>query len=139
MSDHSLLSNSIEARDSNSLIHPLTNLKTHLEKKALVIQEGDGVWVTDVHGNKYIEGMSGLWCVSLGYGQERLVNAATDQMRRLPYYHLTNHKSHQPAIELAEKLLEIAPVPMSKIWFSNSGSEGNDSAVRIVWYYWHAM
>ena len=139
MSDHSSLSNSIEARDSNSVIHPLTNLKTHLEKKALVIQEGDGVWVTDVHGNKYIEGMSGLWCVSLGYGQERLVNAATDQMRRLPYYHLTNHKSHQPAIELAEKLLEIAPVPMSKIWFSNSGSEGNDSAVRIVWYYWHAM
>ena len=59
MSDHSLLSNSIEARDSNSLIHPLTNLKTHLEKKALVIKEGDGVWVTDVHGNKYIEGMSG--------------------------------------------------------------------------------
>jgi 4-aminobutyrate--pyruvate transaminase len=99
MSDHSSLSNSIEARDSNSVIHPLTNLKTHLEKKALVIQEGDGVWVTDVHGNKYIEGMSGLWCVSLGYGQERLVNAATDQMRRLPYYHLTNHKSHQPAIE----------------------------------------
>ena len=139
MSDHSSLSNSIEARDSNSVIHPLTNLKTHLEKKALVIQEGDGVWVTDVHGNKYIEGMSGLWCVSLGYGQERLVNAATDQMRRLPYYHLTNHKSHQPAIELAEKLLEIAPVPMSKIWFSNSGSGGNDSAVRIVWYYWHAM
>ena len=59
-------------------------------------------------------------------------------MRRLPYYHLTNHRSHQPAIDLAEKLLEIAPVPMSKVWFANSGSEGCDSAVRIVWDYWHA-
>ena len=130
--------NSPEARDTASLIHPLTNLKTHLEKGPLVIEEGQGVWVTDVHGKKYIEGMSGLWCLSLGYGQERLVKAAADQMTKLPYYHLTNHKSHQPAIDLAEKLLEIAPVPMSKVWFSNSGSEGNDSAVRIVWYYWHA-
>lgn len=131
--------NSPEARDSASLIHPLTNLKAHLEKGALVIEEGDGVWVTDIHGNRYIEGMSGLWCLSLGYGQNRLVEAAADQMRRLPYYHLTNHKSHQPVIDLAEKLLDIAPVPMSKIWFANSGSEGNDSAARIVWYYWHAM
>ena len=130
--------NSPEARDTASLIHPLTNLKAHLKKGPLVIEEGMGVWVTDVDGKKYIEGMSGLWCLSLGYGQERLVKAATDQMSRLPYYHLTNHKSHQPAIDLAEKLLEIAPVPMSKVWFSNSGSEANDSAVRIAWYYWHA-
>jgi 4-aminobutyrate--pyruvate transaminase len=135
MSDNLSHPNSPEARDSASLIHPLTNLKTHLEKGALVIEEGDGVWVTDIHGKKYIEGMSGLWCLSLGYGQERLVEAAAEQMRRLPYYHLTNHKSHQPAIDLAEKLLEIAPVPMSKVWFANSGSEGCDSAVRIVWDY----
>ena len=127
-----------EARDAASLIHPLTNLKAHLKKGPLVIEEGSGVWVTDVDGKNYIEGMSGLWCLSLGYGQERLVKVATDQMTRLAYYHLTNHKSHQPAIDLAEKLLEIAPVPMSKVWFSNSGSEGNDSAVRIAWYYWHA-
>lgn len=139
MTDNLSHPNSPEARDSASVIHPLTNLKTHLEKGALVIEEGDGVWVTDSHGKKYIEGMSGLWCLSLGYGQERLVQAATDQMRRLPYYHLTNHKSHHPVIDLAEKLLDMAPVPMSKIWFANSGSEGNDSAARIVWYYWHAM
>jgi 4-aminobutyrate--pyruvate transaminase len=131
--------NSPEARDAASLIHPLTNLKDHLEKGPVVIDRGQGVWVHDVHGKSYIEGMSGLWCVSLGFSQERLVEAASRQMRQLPYYHLTNHKSHPPVIELAEKLLEIAPVPMSKIWFSNSGSEGNDSAVRIAWYYWHAM
>lgn len=137
--DTPLRPNSPEGRDVASIIHPLTNLKTHLEKGPVVVEEGDGVWVTDIHGKKYIEGMSGLWCLSLGYGQERLVTAAAEQMRRLPYYHLTNHKSHSPAIDLAEKLLEIAPVPMSKIWFANSGSEGNDSAARITWYYWTAM
>ncbi|MGB0632783.1 MAG: aminotransferase [Alphaproteobacteria bacterium] len=131
--------NSPEARDAASVIHPLTNLRSHLEKGALVIEEGDGVWVTDNHGNRYIEGMSGLWCLSLGYGQQRLVDAAAAQMAKLPYYHLTNHKSHGPVIDLAEKLLEIAPVPMSKIWFANSGSEGNDSAACIAWYYWHAV
>ena len=130
--------NSPEARDVASLIHPLTNLKTHLKKGPLVIDKGKGVWVTDIHGKEYIEGMSGLWCLSLGYGQERLVKAASDQMTKLPYYHLTNHKSHSSVIELAEKLLELAPVPMSRVWFANSGSEGNDSAARIVWYYWHA-
>ena len=137
MTDQRTHPNSYEARDTASIVHPLTNLKAHLEKGPLVIKEGDGIWVTDIHGKTYIEGMSGLWCLSLGYGQERLVKAATEQMSHLPYYHLTNHKSHQPVIELAEKLLEIAPVPMSKIWFSNSGSEGNDSAARIVWYYWN--
>ena len=139
MPDDSPRPNSPEARDAASVIHPLTNLKTHLDKGPVVIEEGKGVWVTDAHGKKYIEGMAGLWCISLGYGQDRLVKAAADQMTRLPYYHLTNHKSHSPVIDLAEKLLEIAPVPMSKIWFANSGSEGNDSAARIVWYYWHAM
>ena len=83
--------NSPEARDVASLIHPLTNLKTHLKKGPLVIDKGTGVWVTDIHGKEYIEGMSGLWCLSLGYGQERLVKAASDQMAKLPYYHLTNH------------------------------------------------
>jgi 4-aminobutyrate--pyruvate transaminase len=131
--------NSPEARDAASVIHPLTNLKAHLEKGPVVIDSGKGVWVSDIHGKEYIEGMSGLWCLSLGYGQDRLVEAASAQMARLPYYHLTNHKSHSPVIELAEKLLEIAPVPMSKIWFANSGSEGNDSAARIVWYYWAAV
>jgi 4-aminobutyrate--pyruvate transaminase len=115
MSDNLSHPNSPEACGSASLIHPLTNLKTHLEKGALVIEEGDGVRVTDIHGKNYIEGMSGLWCLALGYGQERLVKAAAEKMRRVLYYHSTNHKSHQPAIDLAEKLLEIAPVPMSKV------------------------
>ena len=102
--------NSYEARDTASIVHPLTNLKAHLGKGPLVIKEGDGIWVTDIHGKTYIEGMSGLWCLSLGYGQERLVRAATEQMRQLPYYNLTNHTREQPEIERGEKLLDIAPV-----------------------------
>jgi 4-aminobutyrate---pyruvate transaminase len=131
--------NTLEARDQRAVIHGLTNLRQHLERGPVVIERGDGVWVTDTRGKRYIEGMSGLWCVSLGYGQERLVRAATEQMRKLAYYPLINHKSHPPVIELAEKLLAIAPVPMSHVWLANSGSEGNDCAVRLAWYYWNAV
>jgi 4-aminobutyrate--pyruvate transaminase len=130
---------SLEARDARSVIHGLTNLQRHLERGPVVIERGHGVWVTDTHGKDYIEAMSGLWCISLGYGQERLVEAAAGQMRQLAYYPLTNHKSHPAVIELAEKLLAIAPVPMSRVWFANSGSEGNDCAVRLAWYYWNAV
>src|SRR5688572_12516814 len=98
--------NSLEARDVQSVIHGLTNLERHQERGPLLIDSGRGVWVTDIDGKEYIEAMSGLWCISLGYGQERLVAAAAAQMRKLPYYHLTAHKGHAPVIELAEKLLE---------------------------------
>jgi 4-aminobutyrate--pyruvate transaminase len=131
--------NSLEARDTHAVIHGLTNLKKHLERGPLVIDRGRGVWVTDVDGKEYIEAMSGLWCISLGYGQQRLVDAAAAQMAKLPYYHLTNHKGHAPVVELAEKLLEIAPVAMARVWFANSGSEAMDCAARLVWYYWNAV
>ena len=130
--------NSIEARDIRSVVHGATNLKRHMECGPLVIEKGEGVWVTDIHGNRYIEAMSGLWCVSLGYGQERLVAACADQMRKLPYGHLIDHRGHSPVVELAEKILSIAPAPMARVWFSNSGSEGIDCAARIAWYYWNA-
>lgn len=130
--------NSLEARDAHAVIHGLTNLKRHLERGPLVIDRGSGVWVSDVDGKDYIEAMSGLWCVSLGYGQQRLVDAAAAQMAKLPYYHLTNHKGHEPVIDLAEALLAIAPVPMARVWFANSGSEAVDCAARLAWYYWNA-
>jgi 4-aminobutyrate--pyruvate transaminase len=120
-------------------VHGLTNLKTHLERGPLIIEGGHGVWVTDTQGKDYIEAMSGLWCVSLGWGNTRLAKVAAAQMEKLAYYHLTNHRSHSPVIALAEKLLEIAPVPMARVWFANSGSEANDCAARLVWYYWNAV
>ena len=133
------LPNSPESRDIASLIHPYTNLKTHLETGPMILRKGKGVWVYDDAGNGYIEGLAGLWSTSLGFDEERLVEAATRQMRELPFYHVFGSKSHHPAIELAERLLAMAPVPMSKVFFANSGSEANDSAVKLVWYLNNAL
>lgn len=130
--------NSPEARDKAYVVHGLTNLRQHLDRDPLVIEGGHGVWVRDSHGREYLEGMSGLWCISLGFGQKRLIDACSRQMEKLAYYHLTNHRSHGPVIDLAEKLIAIAPVPMSHVWFASTGSEANDCAARLCWYYWHA-
>lgn len=131
--------NSLEARDARSVVHGLTNLKLHATRGATVIERGHGVWVTDTRGRDYIEAMSGLWCIALGYGNERLADVAARQMKTLAYYPLTNHKSHPPVIALAEKLLAMAPVPMSHVWFASTGSEANDCAARLAWYYWNAV
>jgi 4-aminobutyrate--pyruvate transaminase len=127
--------NSAASRDIATLLHPYTHLKKHETEGPLVLTEGKGIYVTDENGKQYIEGLAGLWCTSLGYGEERLVEAAAKQMRKLSYSHLFNHKSHDISIELAERLLALMPVKMSKVFFNNSGSEANDSAVKLVWYY----
>lgn len=132
-------SSSLSARDAQAVVHGLTNLAVHAQRGASVIESGHGVWVRDIQGREYIEAMSGLWCIALGYGNERLADVAQRQMKQLAYYPLTNHKSHPPVIALAEKLLSIAPVPMSRIWFASTGSEANDCAARLCWYYWNAM
>ena len=131
--------NSLQARDARAVVHGLTDLSAHAVRGASVMQSGKGVWVRDIDGREYIEAMSGLWCIALGYGNERLANVAHQQMLELAYYPLTNHKSHPPVIELAEKLLSIAPVPMSKIWFASTGSEAVDCAARLCWYFWNAV
>lgn len=128
-------SNSNAVNDVASLIHPYTNLARHPETGPVVMTRGDGVYVEDEHGRRYIEGMSGLWCASLGFSEKRLVEAATRQLETLPYYHLFNHRSVEPSIELAERLLDIAPAGLGKVLFANSGSEANDQAIKLVWYY----
>jgi len=127
------------ARDIASSIHPYTNLKTHASQGPLVVTEGDGVFVRDENGKTYLEALAGLWCVSLGFSERRLAEAAYRQMLKLPYYHTFAHKAHDVGIELAEKLLSIAPAPMSKVFFVNSGSEAADTAVKLVWYYNNAL
>lgn len=131
--------NSNQARDVAYYLHPYTNLSVHEKEGPLIITHGEGVYVFDDAGNKYIEGLAGLWCTSLGFNEERLVEAAARQMRRLPYYHTFGHKSNEPGIELAERLIGMAPVPMSKVVFTNSGSEANDTAVKLIWYYHNAI
>ena len=121
--------------DIDAVLHPYTNLATHGESGPLIITHGKGIYVYDERGKEYIEGLAGLWCTSLGFGEEELVEAATRQMRELPYYHNFNHKAAKPVIELADKLKRLAPVPMSKVFFANSGSEANDTAIKMIWYY----
>lgn len=134
-----MLDKSPQKRDIEHCIHPYTNLKTHLEKGPMILTEGKGIYVYDQDGNEYIEGLSGLWCTALGFGEEELVEAALKQMRKLPYYHTFAHKATNPSIDLAEKLKKIAPVPISKVFFANSGSEANDSLIKLVWYYFNAI
>ena len=131
--------NSPAARDIAAVIHPYTNLQLHQEEGPLMIRRGRGIHVWDDDGKQYIEGMAGLWCAALGFDNSRLVEAAAEALRTLPFYHQFTHKSHMPGVELAEILLEMAPVPMSKALFSNSGSEANDTAMKLIWYYWNAM
>jgi 4-aminobutyrate---pyruvate transaminase len=129
----------LATRDVETLVHPYINLATFREHGPLIIERGDGVFVYDTDGKPYIEGMAGLWCTALGYGNEELVETATAQMRKLSFAHLFTGKSHDPAIELGEKLKEIAPVPISKVFFCNSGSEANDTQVKLVWYLNNAL
>lgn len=127
------------ATDIKNLVHPYTNLGDHIDKGPMIIERGDGIYIYDNYGKRYLEGMSGLWCTSLGFSEERLVNAAIEQFKKLPYYHLFNSRSNTPAIELSAKLLEIAPKSLSKVLFANSGSEANDAAVKLVWFYHNAI
>jgi 4-aminobutyrate---pyruvate transaminase len=126
--------NSTAARDIAYALHPYTDHKAHLQNGPLVINRGKGVRVYDDQGKEYIESVAGLWCASLGFDNERLVQAAAAQMRKLPFYHAFTAKSHEPLVDLSEMLIERAPSPMSKVFFANSGSEANDSAIKMIWY-----
>ncbi len=137
------LRNSNAARDVASVLHPYTDGRAHQKNGPLVITKGKGVRVWDDQGREYIETVAGLWCASLGFDNERLVQAALRQMRELPFYHGFTGRSHAPQIELAEMLIERAPHsssgPMSKVFFANSGSEANDTAVKMIWYFNNAV
>lgn len=130
---------SLAARDVAYSIHPYTQLEKHLQTGPLVITRGEGVFVFDERGNSYIEAMAGLWCTALGFSNERLAQAALRALRQLPFYHGFGGKAAKPTIELAERLIGLAPVPMSKVFFANSGSEAADTAIKLIWYYNNAL
>jgi putrescine aminotransferase len=125
-----------QAIDSAHHLHPFTNLKALQERGSRVITNAHGVYLYDADGQRILDGMAGLWCVNLGYGRSELVNAAAHQMQQLAYYNNFFNTSHPPAIELSKLLAQIAPPNMSRVFFTNSGSEANDTAVRIVRRYW---
>ncbi len=126
-------------RDLQALLHPTTHLAQHRQRGPLVLTRGEGIHVWDEQGRSYIEGMAGLWCTALGYGEAALVDAAAEQMRKLSYSHLFNGRSNEPAILLAEKLKALAPFDASKVFFGHSGSDANDTQIKLVWYYNNAI
>jgi 4-aminobutyrate---pyruvate transaminase len=126
---------SLEARDLAHVFHPTTNLKLHHQVGPKIHDHAQGVYLWDNHGKQYIEGMAGLWCTALGYGEEELVRVATEQMRKLSYSQLFGSKSNEPSILLAEKLKQMVPFDAGRVFFGLSGSDANDTQVKLMWYY----
>jgi 4-aminobutyrate--pyruvate transaminase len=123
-----------QMRDVESVLHPYTNLVKVKETGTTIFERGEGVRLYDGSGKDYIEAMAGLWCTALGWGEPALAEVAAEQMRKLAFGHLFAGKSHEPGIALAEKLKEVAPFPVGKVFFANSGSEANDTQVKLYWY-----
>ena len=131
--------NSPHARDVEYLVHQQTELKAYREHGGVLMARGNGIHVIDESGKEYIEAMAGLWCASLGFSEKRLAEAGYKQLLELPYYHTFFDKGHLASVDLAEKLLSVAPKPMAKVLFQCSGSEANDTAIKLVWYYHNAI
>lgn len=118
------------------MIYPITNLKA---TEQLVIERGEGVYVYDKRGRQYLEGMSGLWCTALGYGNEEIVEAAAQQMRTLAFSHLFGGKTHPSAMALADKLAAMVPMDNAQVFLGNSGSDANDTHIKLLRYYFNAI
>lgn len=130
---------SLDAIDRAHLIHPVAAWRTHEQRGPTVLTSGRGAWLTDAHGNELLDAFAGLWCVNVGYGQESVVQAAAEQMRRLPYATGYFHFSSEPAIRLADKLVQITPRSLNHVYLTLGGSEAVDAAVRFIVQYFNAI
>ncbi|SDO68898.1 Adenosylmethionine-8-amino-7-oxononanoate aminotransferase [Rhodoferax sp. OV413] len=130
---------SLSAMDRAHLIHPVSPWRTHEQRGPTVLQSGSGAWLTDSQGNRLLDSFAGLWCVNVGYGQESVVQAAAEQMRQLPYATGYFHFSSEPAIRLAEKLVQITPASLTRVYLTLGGSEAVDAAVRFIVQYYNAI
>ena len=125
--------------DKEHHLHPFTDHKSLHKKRSRIITRADGVYIFDADGNKILDGMSGLWCVNAGYGRQELVDAAAEQMQELPYYNSFFQCAHPPSIELAAMLKEVSQPQFNRVFFTGSGSESNDTILRMVRTYWDLM
>lgn len=124
--------------DAAHHMHPFTDGKQLSNAGVRVITSADGVFLNDSEGNKILDGMAGLWCVAIGYGRKELADVSAQQMQELPYYNTFFNTSHVPAIKLSQRLAELAPGDLNHVFFSGSGSEANDTNIRLVRHYWAA-
>ena len=126
----------LQALDAAHHMHPFTAGAELAEKGARVITSAQGVTLTDSEGEQILDAMAGLWCVNIGYGRTELAEAAARQMNQLPYYNTFFQTTHVPAIALARRLAELVPGDLNHVFFANSGSEANDTNIRLVRHYW---
>ncbi|MBT3628761.1 MAG: aminotransferase class III-fold pyridoxal phosphate-dependent enzyme [Rhodospirillaceae bacterium] len=126
---------SLEEMDKQSFLHPYTALQDHAENGPTIVASAQGVNITDTKGKEYIDSMAGLWCVNIGWGRDEVVEAITEQASKLAYYHSFASMANEASIRLADRILRLAPDNMSKVFFGNSGSDANDTNVKLVWYY----
>ena len=128
-----------QAADAAHFLHPFTDFGALAQKGSRIIEKGEGIYLWDTEGRKILDAMSGLWCVNVGYGQRTLIDAATRQLEQLPFYNAFFQTATPPAIELAELLATLTPPQFKHVFFSGSGSEGNDTVVRMVRRYWDLL
>ena len=126
----------LSGTDIRHHLHPFTDYASMKKEGTRVIVGAEGHHIIDTEGNRILDGMAGLWCVNVGYGREELVRAATEQMSRLPYYNTFFKTSNEPAARLAERLASISPDGIDHVFFANSGSEANDTIIRMVRHFW---
>src|SRR5207244_5447798 len=129
----------VEELDRRFVFHPFTQLDQHAASDAPMIVEGEGVTLRDTHGRSYLDAMAGLWCVNVGYGRREIAEALRDEALRLGYYHAYSSMATDTPARLAERVISRYPVPMSKIFFGNSGSDANDTQIKLVWFYNNAV
>jgi putrescine aminotransferase len=126
----------LQALDAAHHMHPFSTQEKLAARGARVITRGEGCWLTDSDGNRILDGMAGLWCMNIGYGRTEMADVAAKQMRELPYYNTFFMTTHVPAIALSAKLAEVAPGDLNHVFYAGSGSEANDTNIRMARVYW---
>jgi len=129
----------LRSADARHYLHPFTDFKALAVEGSRVMVRGEGVWIEDSDGNRYLDGMAGLWCTNVGHGRSEIADAVHEQMKELAFYNSFFKTTNAPAIRLAEKLATLAPNKMSRAFFCGSGSEANDTILRMVRYYWSLL
>ena len=123
--------------DRAHVFHPYTSIALQQERGSRIWAEGKGVWIRDATGREYLDAMAGLWCVAVGYGREEIADAMAEQARRLSFSHGFIANANEPAIGLAARIAAMTPAGLDHVFFCNSGSEANDTIVKLVWYFWN--
>ena len=129
----------LRQKDRDHNIHPWTDFATFKQEGSEVMAEAEGVYVYNAEGERYMDGIGGLWCVNIGYGRDEMAQAMADQVRRIPYYSTFTHLTTPPAAELAAKLAELAPASINHVFYGTGGSMANDTAIRVIHFYFNRL